>query len=406
MGYRKILYLMMALLTAACSSSEDAAPQEDSGIVPVAFGATMAGAPTAQARSITRTSTTAINSNKDLSDRGGFGVFGCNTGLYKYVDSNVRPNFMYNEHVESTDDGANWTYSPLKYWPNGEDEVTGLTGANPHYVSFFAYAPWSDCSTGDTGYCIPSFSHQGDMGNPWLTYRLHTNVSNQVDLLCARPLLDQTKPSSGEKLLFVFNHALACVGNEVTINCSDALKSQIRGRVNGSTITKAKVEVTALSIEYTLTAKARLVFWNQGEMNWQAIFSEDPICTRTVTFLESELTGDDQTIHEYDGTNTTNNPITKEGQGVYYIPAEFKGYQQTAVVSLTYRIATYNGSSWTYDSTITGTATITLSSYPEAFQPGKHLYINVTLNPMDIELTAAIAPWEVVGPVVIDGIEE
>lgn len=402
---------MMVLLTAACSTSEDVGPQVDSGIVPVAFSATMDGESTAQDQSITRAAANAINKNSDLSDKGGFGVFGCSTGLYKYVDSNVHPDFMYNEHVTSADDGVNWTYAPLKYWPNGEGEVAGITGREKHYVSFFAYAPYSDCSTGAAGFCIPSFSHQGDIGNPWLTYRLHTDVSNQVDLLCAKPLLDQTKLASGEKLLFEFNHALACVGNQVNIDCSAALKSQIRGRVNGTTIKAAKVEVTALSIDYTLTAKARLVLWTQDKMNWQTIWSEDPVCTRTVTFFKSDDSSDDQTIYSHDGTTgatptTTESPIKKEDQGVYYIPAEFKGYPQTAVVSLTYRIGTSSsGDSWTYDNTITGTASITLSSEPNAYQPGKHLYINIILNPMDIELRAAIAPWVVVRKEV-DGIEE
>lgn len=416
--------MAIVLLTVACTASEDNNSQAEGGNVPVKFEARM-GAALATRNGPPNTAKTDIASNSSLSSQNGFGVFGCYTGLHGYSDSNVHPDFMYNEHVTSSDGGLTWTYSPIKYWPNGEGEVAGNTGNNPHYVSFMAYAPWSNNSDSDpddnpAGYCISSFSQQGEYGNPWLTYRLipQENLDKQVDLLCARPLLDQTKPSIGEKLPFVFDHALACVGNRVNINCSNALKSQIRGRVNGNTITEAKVEVTAISIEYTLTSKARLVFWNKGEMNWQTIFSEDPICTRTVSFLDPETISDDQTIYKYDGTISApanpedpdprifTNPYEVTGKGVYYIPAEFKGYQQTAVVSLTYRIATYSGSSWTYDNTITGTASITFSSFIEAFKPGKHLYINVTLNPMDIELRAAIAPWVVVGPQEIEGIEE
>ena len=399
---KRILYMTLVLLTAACSTSEDDSSLVEGGSVTVAFDAKMGSGITTRASDNIN-----IIDNIDAlkpADKG-FGVFACYTGLHKYEDSNVHPDFMYNEHVTWNSINNVWEYTPLKYWPNGEGEVAGLTGINPHYVSFMAYAPW--CDDTHPNYCIPSFSLQGEVGNPWLTYRLGTTVANQVDLLCARPLLDQTKPSNGEKLPFVFDHALACVGNEVNTICSSALMSQIRGRVNGSTIKKAKVEVTALSIEYTLTSKARLIFWNKGEMNWQTIFSEDPVCTRTVTF---DIAIDEKTIHEYDKPTVdepteTYNPIKKTDQGVFYIPAEFKGYHQTAVVSLTYNIATFNGTDWTNESTITGSATITLSRYPEAFQPGKHLYINVTLNPMNIELTAAIAPWVVIQNE-IDGIEE
>ena len=399
---KRILYMTLVLLTAACSTSEDDSSQVGGGSVTVAFDAKMGSGITTRASDNIN-----IIDNIDAlkpADKG-FGVFACYTGLHKYEDSNVHPDFMYNEHVTWNSTNSVWEYSPLKYWPNGEGEVAGLTGINPHYVSFMAYAPW--CDDMNPNYCIPSFSLQGEVGNPWLTYRLGTTVSSQVDLLCARPLLDQTKPSNGEKLPFVFDHALACVGNEVNIICSSALMSQIRGRVNGSTIKKAKVEVTALSIEYTLTSKARLILWNKGEMNWQTIFSEDPVCTRTVTF---DIAIDEKTIHEYDKPTVdepteTYKPIKKTDQGVFYIPAEFKGYHQTAVVSLTYNIATFNGTDWTNESTITGSATITLSDYSNAFQPGKHLYINVSLNPMNIELTAAIAPWEVIQNE-IDGIEE
>ena len=60
------------------------------------------------------------------------------------------------------------------------------------------------------------------------------------------------------------------------------------------------------------------------------------------------------------------------------------------------------------DADNTGTATIVLheEQYKEAYQPGKHLYINVILNQMDIALKAAIYPWVTEDPVEMEGIEE
>lgn len=416
---KKLTYFMkaiMAVLTltlpaGACSSSAD----EEQGTTPVAFAVRMAG----DDSTATTRAATAIGTNAELSAKGGFGVFACYTGLYKYVDSNVHPDFMYNEHVEGDVAGTTWTYSPLKYWPNGEGEAAGLTGENPHHVSFFAYAPYTNGLSPDpenhpTDYCIASFSQQGEMGNPWLTYRLHTDWTKQVDLLCARPLLDQTKPSIGDKLHFVFDHALACVGDRVTVVCSSGLESQINNRVNGITITNAKVVVTSFKIEYKLTAKARLVLWNNGDPNWKTILSEEPMCTRTVTFLNLDNSEDDVTV--YAKANNIPSAIelggTWAGQGVFYIPAELDTYTQTATVSLTFHIATYNGTKWIEEEDKVGTATLNLHDYKtadpntNAYHPGKHLYINVTLNPMDIALTAAIAAWEDGGTVEVEGIEE
>jgi len=395
-----IYILTFSLLLAACSS-EDTKSAADSGVA-ISFSTTMPSATTRAAN--------AIDNKKNLKDAGGFGVFACYTGLHRYSDSNVRPDFMYNEHVTSTDDGSTWTYSPLKYWPNGEGETSSgsVTGENPHYVSFMAYAPYSDTHTGASGYCIPSFSLQGEIGNPWLTYRLHENVEDQVDLLYAKhsnehPILDQTKPlATDSKVLFDFKHALACVGDKITIICSDGIKNQVDNRVVGG-VTQARVVIKSFKIEYTLTSKARLVLWNQGEPNWQAIFSEAPICERTVTIVPNET--DTKLVVYTNGT--TGDPYTVTDKGVFYIPKDLQGYPQTAKITVTYCISTSNGISWTDDSDNTGSATISMKEeYPDAYQPGKHLYFNITLNQMSIGLTAAIAPWEVADPVEIEGIEE
>lgn len=403
---------MCNLLLAACSTDDGMPITTSADTQPIAFRAAVG-----MDGSVATRAQNSIESNTVLSNKRGFGVFGCYTGLHKYVDSSVNPDFMYNEHVTSTDDGTTWTYSPIKYWPNGEGEVSGNMGENAHYVSFMAYAPYSDHLNPDpdnvpADYCIAGFSHQGEQGNPWLTYRLHTDVAKQVDLLYAshtneHPLLDWTKPSVTTKVPFVFEHALSCVGDKLTINCSEGIRNQIASRVANSTITNAMVVVTGIQIEYALTSKARLVLWNNGEANWQTIWSEEPITTRTVTILDPEDNTDDIPVYAYNTTipsefSTTN---TWTGNGIFYIPVELTGYQQTATVNITHCIATYSGSSWKYDVKNTGKATIKLKDYSEAYQSGKHLYINITLNQVDIALTAAIADWVTITQEV-EGIEE
>jgi hypothetical protein len=286
--YRTILYGLVtaiALLLAACSADDD---QTVSSVDAIAFDAQLA-----TDKGMTRTPATAINDETSL-QTGGFGVFACYTGLYSYIDSDVHPDFMYNEHVTWNGTNSVWEYFPLKYWPNGEGEVSGQSGVNRHYVSFFAYAPYSnndssDPATNPAGYCIPSFSKQGDVGNPWLTYRLHTDVDHQVDLLHAQ-LLNQTKSDQTvvSRLNFTFNHALACVGDQVNISCSDDLKTLIKEKVDTeSSITEGSLTLKSVSIKYTLIERGRLIMWNGGEANWQSIASGNRMTTRTVTLTPS-----------------------------------------------------------------------------------------------------------------------
>lgn len=410
---RCYLYIIMCnLLLAACGSGDDipgsTTLNPNPGSTPIsgenqtmAFEATMGTA----FKGSTRTPANEMNNTSLQTD--GFGVFACYTGLHGYSDSNVRPDFMYNQHVTYNDGHSAWEYTPVKYWPNGEGEVDGNTGSNKHYVSFMAYAPYSNGNDNSpAGYCIPSFSLQGEVDNPWLTYRLHEDVTKQVDLLYAshkveHPILDWTKPEVNTKVLFVFCHALGCVGDRVTVNLSEALKSQVNSRVAGL-VTNCKVEVTGFEIDYFLTSKARLVLWNQGEANWQTILSEIPTCTRHVTLVDPDDPADDVVVYAVDNA-AIDIQDRWENQGVYYIPVELVNYAQTATVTLTYRVLTYSGSSWKNEFEREGTAVILLREYGKA---GEHIYINAKLNPMDISLTAAISPWVEVDPVNVEGIEE
>ena len=418
-----MLAAMPLVLAAACADSDT---DSDSpgvagrpGTAAVGFTADMTAAGSPMPAAGTRAAN-AINDLTTLQAKA-FGVFGCYTGLYRYLDSNVRPDFMYNERVwwqeAAPPASASWTYSPLKYWPNGEGETTGAinTGELPHYVSFFAYAPYSDNATGAAGYCIPSFSSQADTGNPWLTYRLHDDVGSQVDLLLAQPQLDQTKPAVDGVVHFSFKHALACAGEQLTVACSTGLKNQTIGHTTGSA-TEAQVVLTAFSIEYTLIAKARLVLWNSAlpdwataDPVWQSIQSENPTCTRTVTIIDP-ATDAPVPVYRYVKAGPEE-PVTEEtwaDKGVFYIPLPVgqTEYVQRARVSVTYHITTHSGGSWVNDADNIGTATLILSDYTDAYKAGKNLNIDVTLNQMDIALRAAITAWQTTDPQEVEGEEQ
>ena len=306
-----IAVLLTLFAGVACNEIER--PEEK--MVPISFSAAVSDG-------IATRATGMIGDDASL-QAGGFGVFGCYTGLHNYSESDANSSFMYNQELEWVSGDARWEYNPVKYWP----------GEEGHKVSFFAYAPYSECD--GTG-CIPSCVRYQETADPWVMYRIAEDPAQQVDLLYATPLLDQTKMAVNERLEFTFKHALACVGDNVTISTS-----------------ATGVTLKEVSIDYTLTAKGRLVLWNRGSANWTPIQSEDVVTVRSVSLL----TGGHEPL-----------PKTFSGQGLFCIPAEAAGYPQKATIHVTYVVNNVEH---------TATSELMLKGL---LQEGKTLDININLN--------------------------
>ena len=306
-----IAVLLTLFAGVACNEIER--PEEK--MVPISFSAAVSDG-------IATRATGMIGDDASLQS-GGFGVFGCYTGLHNYSESDANSSFMYNQELEWVSGDAHWEYNPVKYWP----------GEEGHKVSFFAYAPYSECN--GTG-CIPSCVRYQETADPWVMYRIAEDPAQQVDLLYATPLLDQTKMAVNERLEFTFKHALACVGDNVTISTS-----------------ATGVTLKEVSIDYTLTAKGRLVLWNRGSANWTPIQSEDVVTVRSVSLLTAG-----------------NEPLPKtfSGQGLFCIPAEAAGYPQKATIHVTYVVNNVEH---------TATSELMLKGL---LQEGKTLDININLN--------------------------
>lgn len=95
------------------------------------------------------------------------------------------PNFMKNQEMKK--EGGSWTYAPVKYWPEGDEQK----------ISFFAYSPHSDENNGLS------------LNNLQLSYVTPGNSQYHPDLLIATPQKDQVKTSSA--ISFAFSHILARV---------------------------------------------------------------------------------------------------------------------------------------------------------------------------------------------------
>lgn len=202
--------------------------------------------------------------------KNGFGVFAYYTDNEKY-SSNAKPNFMYNQKVWTDQSpatfGTLWKYEPVKYWPN-EYGNAAISDAID-YVTFFAYAPWTDIEPTTGKIIVPdsilnqfpdsiqkwqtkniiSVNNNNAQGDPIVKYVVDTDPGTSVDLLwgvaaqqadslydpidgpkgsqkanedvtieAGMPFVDLVKPNNpaNDRLVFNLKHALAKV--KVTID--------------------------------------------------------------------------------------------------------------------------------------------------------------------------------------------
>lgn len=247
------LFAAAAAMLTACSTEELSnaeIAQQNNAETPVAFSIYTP-------RSVTRAGEAGTLTTKIVGDasKSGFGVFGYYTNGEDYQAANTYPNFMYNQRVKGdgngTTDPANWTYEPVKYWPNEYGNAAISDGVDR--VSFFAYAPWVDVvpATGVSATVsedeknITALSRNNGTGDPIVKYVVDTDPATSVDLLWGvagadysttwgsakaevgkwAPFIDLLKPNdptgSGAdgKVVFNLRHALARLN--VTIDYID-----------------------------------------------------------------------------------------------------------------------------------------------------------------------------------------
>lgn len=268
--------------------------------------------------------TRAVNEKTALANEDAIGVFACYTGDVRYNLSTITPNYMYNQQV--TYEGSTWTYTPVKYWPNTADGV----GGHKDYVSFFAYYPYT-AAAGTEG--IIGFSSKDSAGDPWLVYQLPANApTTQKDLLYGlktdgSPMLDMQKQSVTGKVSFSLRHALACVGDKITICLSSDLSTQLGSRI---------LYVNKVTINYkNLTNKARLILNSNKSPNWQPVISGDYISNRKVEITSGTYVaaGTSHTAL----TSTTPVEISS-GNGLFYIPIHLGAVRQEAEITVEYTV--------------------------------------------------------------------
>lgn len=407
-------------LMASCSSSNDdlnggaTTPQESN--VPLTFSSYLGRTATTRAGA-TGTITTDGADNTTSLQTEGFGLFATYTDNAEYT-ATTGPNFMYNTKVSTKD----WTYSPLRYWPNETSTTNadgkGATSEGVDRLSFFAYAPYVE-ATAKTGAVtentvgITALTANNATTDPKVTYVVADDPSKSVDLLWGvvpagttkwsnvtgtdidiaegKPYLNLIKPNTTQKVNFNFRHALAKLGLKV-VGAFDAV-------TGGTKDAGTKITVASVTIEGTGFKKTAVLNLNNTTANvplWEDVKDAGDI-TLTVSGsnLNSKIkdSGKDE-AQTVDGVTETaqdllNSDATSAQKAFMIIPSS--AADKSLKVTIDYYVNTTDASLAKGYSRVENKITKTITGFaPEA---GKNYTLLLSLGMTSVKVTATVADW-------------
>ena len=301
-----------SLLVACTALQEEPLNNAASNPEEVNFSAyLMRGTTKAGATGELTTSTGTINLETE-----GFGVFGYHTDNALYSQA-VQPNFMYNTKVST----SNWTYSPIKYWPNEFGENASSEAIDR--LTFFAYAPYVkvNSSTGSldgteyddsdaaksTKTGITRLTRATDTGDPKVSYVVAFAPESSVDLCwgvskdgfnksagtsegtnsiaAGDPYINVARPNTGDKIAFGFEHALASLN--VKIDAS------VKGISNGAAMDATQTRVYVRSVTFEGFAAEGSLNLNsaKGSPQWVNYYGNGALSTDPVTVYDGRRDG-------------------------------------------------------------------------------------------------------------------
>lgn len=291
----------------------------------------------------------ALKSSSEL-DKKGFGVFGYySTTDHSAPEQSFDANLFNNERVTCPKDGADWTYSPLKYWP-----------AQGH-IDFYAYAPFE---TGKT--LNKKASATSTTTTPTFNFTVEKNVTDQTDLLWANAENQTKEKNSSDKVKFQFAHALSRLGYTV----------KLKEAYSDATITLKKITLAGSADEAT---KA---FYKEGTIDLSKAPSSEGLWTNQ--------SSDKQNFNWSSSDKTLSNAETKnpDNEYLFVIPQKFKTGADKLYVIVEYTITYKNGSA-------KPTVSYEVSQQlPYDFEQGKAYTINLTIGLTPIQFNADVTGWD------------
>lgn len=326
----------------------------------------------------------------------GFGVYAYYTGqenfetYYTNATDKPAPNFMYNQEVKwgtpgstassATDD---WYYSPVKYWPNNENDK----------VSFFAYAPYMGTPN----------EEDAAKSTSTIKFTVASEAKEQKDLLLSKidgQNIDVGKlPTNDDergRVKFEFTHALARIGFSVT-GAVDQVEAG-GSLAAATTITVNKVSLSSDGYEWNGTDKkydepTTGAFYQSGKLNLATGNWSDQSGTQLfVLKSNTDATQTNFKANTLSSTVTTISQLNADDSYLMVIPQNLNNLY----VNIEYTVTTEDSNLDGGKSEITNYISKQISSIN--FEAGKAYTLNLILGMRSVKVTASVIGWTIVTP--------
>lgn len=401
-----IFAAVAAVVLSACAKVENYKVSEKEA---VSFGVYAGKAANTKAASATDYGTVTTTSLQAAASKG-FGVFGYYTDADDYA-SNTKANFMYNQQVKYS--GGNWTYNPVKYWPN--EHGASAISTDVDKLTFLAYAPFVEnfqIAT-DNGVSIKdnqttaaaategitAMTANNVAGDAVLTFKVPASAEEQIDLLYGvmkatytdvegatigvvdGPLKNLTKQKTDGKVEILFKHALA----KIAIDIKDVVDAVAPTTTVDPASDGTKVVVESLTIKGTdlgTGGKLNLYTGAWGDFTTGTSFAISPLPAAIYSGATAPTTYPTVAGVDEDGLDKTIDLMVVPATG-----AKITG------VEITYYICTE-------DSQLDGGVAIVKNVISKDFatavtiEKGKQYGLNVLLGLTSIKLDATVADWD------------
>ena len=253
---RLLALTLVAVLLTACSSSSDSEPKT------VGEGRVLFDSDVPDAEDAATRVAAAYNAEGAIPQNGSIGVY-----AYQHVNStwaadfnngagSPKPDFMFNQKVQNTQPGSYYTYAPVKYWPNEENDKVSFIADYPFTGSENPADPENLANPSKTGITPLLTAENG--GLPSYDFTVQDEQDKQVDFLVSKLLTDL--PTSRDQLTvndrvhFQMFHATSKV--IVSMELDESLRQEL-----------ANFEVTSLRLT-NLKNSGRLSYSNGNTYAW------------------------------------------------------------------------------------------------------------------------------------------
>lgn len=344
----------------------------------------------------TRATTLDLDSIKSL----GFGVFAFSQDqmdIKEYSKSNFMPNFMYNQKV--TNDGTDWTYAPVKYWPNNKDAK----------LSFYAYAPYMEAFNADLNTITPETNtylqvieptaKEGlrlmlgyDYNGPGIEYNLPQDPTKGIDLMWGEYAttagyapVNLSKPSVTEKIKFNFKHALSRVDFNVQV-WADA----VRGGTNQPLESNTTITIKSVSLIGSIAKRGTLRLYDGSWNIDKEDFGNIEFDSNDFTDLINGGINDNEAIAPIALLKyLESNDLPKKDNYVTLIPS-----QQKFQIKIVYDVTTVDSTNPKNSSTVTNTI---VSAQQYDLKQGYAYHFTLHIGMTSVKFEAQETPWETTG---------